>query len=228
VFGKEGVPMSKLTSGGSAGCVLALVLNVVAFAALFGLAVLPVMFENNSTLMNLQETLYCRDGETFVQDFHTQSDLRGTVRGGQIYCVDDASGQQHNVTGKAFLYAGVGFAVPFIVGLVLGMGGITALTGSGVRAVVRRASAQTAAGGAPMIVRVNQREMALDDLPPDTADLIQQALGAAQHVVANRGAANAAPLADRLRQLQDARSANLISSEEYERLRREILDNMNT
>ncbi len=133
--------MSKLMLSGSVGCVLALVLNVIAFAALFGLAVLPVIFENNSTLMNLQETLYCKGNETFVQDFHTQSDLRGTVRGGQIYCID-GSGNQRNVTGKAFLYAGAGFTVPFLIGLVLSMGGLTAVTGSGIRGVVRRAKTE--------------------------------------------------------------------------------------
>ena len=218
-----------MTKVGCAGCLFGLLLHSVAFCILLGLAVLPVIFENNSTLMDLQETVYCSNGETFVQDFHTQTDLRGTVRGGQIYCVD-ASGNQRNVTGKAFLYAGVGFAVPFVVGLLLLIGGSAALTGSGVRGVLKRAKTQpTTSGAPPLVVRMNHTGTAPRDFSPENPEEFQQLFDVIAQQ-ADRAGINSAndTLSERLRQLEDARSANMISSEEYERLRREILDNMIT
>jgi hypothetical protein len=64
----------------------------------------------------------------------------------------------------------------------------------------------------------------VDSLPPEAAEVIRQVLGGFQASASQF--AMSGDLASRLRQLQEARDANLIYEDEYNRLRQQILDAM--
>jgi uncharacterized membrane protein len=86
-------------------------------------------------------------------------------------------------------------------------------------------------------VTVDGKQTNLSSMPPETARILQQTLGklgmsldeiqeaAAQSTVSAGGNVQGT-LVDRLQQLQDAYNRGLITSEEYERTKQAILDNM--
>jgi hypothetical protein len=84
-------------------------------------------------------------------------------------------------------------------------------------------------GQTATVVTVNGQQVQgdLSSLPPETANLIRQMLGGLNLSTSQMSAlSQKTDLKDRLRQLQEARDANLITQEEYDRVRQQILDSL--
>lgn len=192
------------------GCLLSPLLITLSFA-IMGFFMLPLIFEGNETVYAMLTAVLCGPGETFMTDFSTISDLRGTVRGGQVYCVAE-NGQSTEVTLKTFLYAGGGFLVTFLVGLVIGMRALS-------KAAVNSVGGLSRSG---VTVRVGGRQADADSA--DVSALLRQFgidNSGGKHVENRSGKS----LNERLQDLQAAYDNRLITREEYDRLRQEVLDN---
>ncbi|MBZ0281964.1 MAG: SHOCT domain-containing protein [Anaerolineae bacterium] len=80
------------------------------------------------------------------------------------------------------------------------------------------------------VVTVNGKQVSTGDLPPETARIVNQLLGGMSSMMGDASqwttATDQNDLTDKLQQLQEARDKGLISTEEYDRLRRTILDSL--
>jgi hypothetical protein len=233
----------------SLGCLL-IIVSIVVMAVL---VVLPVLgpFENNPLLMSAQTILHCPAGSRFEQEFTNYSDFRGQARLATSYCVD-AEGQRTQVPDERLLVAGaVGFTVPFLIGLFLLIGGIArsvsrraasfASIGAGagddvidvggmkVRIsqsppIVVGGSKTSAPGGAgsPAAPDVSVSDDGVIDVGGMKVRISQSppiVFGASSTTSIPGGS-----LTDKLQELKDALDKGLITQDEYDRMRKEILD----
>ncbi len=230
----------------SLGCLL-LVASMVVMAVL---VVLPVLgpFENNPLLMSVQTALHCPAGSRFEQEFTNYSDFRGSARVATSYCVD-AEGQRTRVSDERLLIAGaLGFTVPFIIGLFLFVGGISR---SVTRRVAAFTSAGAAGddvidvGGMkvrisqpqPIVVGSSKSSTRTSDSSPDVSvsedgviDVggMKVRISQSPPIVVGTSTTSvpggAGSLTEKLQQLKEALDKGLITQDEYDRLRKEILD----
>lgn len=212
-----------------------ILLIIGAFVALFALVIPVDYLQSNPQIMAAKNSLFCQPGESYVEElssFITRSGTDPFGREVRMYC-EDSEGQQREVTGQAVMTIIAAFGVPFVIGLILTMiGGIAAFAGW------TRRLASGSLSGVPVTVYSNQPGQPVQytatstdlnnlDLPPEAAKVIKQVMGSFQ-ASANSfqpGGSNDT-LAAKLRQLEEARDAGLISSIEYDRTRQKILDSM--
>jgi hypothetical protein len=187
---------------------------ILAFAVLFIVIVIPSLpgAENSRLIMNALEPVLCKSGETLTQETRVQTDMRGTMRSPEFYC-EAEPGARREVTNKATTYAMVGFVCPFVVGLLLTLAGFAGIARRAASAALQLPQAaglsnQTGPDGATTLnvggipIRITTKgQMTVPDTPSSETSA-----------------------AEKLRQLQDLRANNLISQEEYDRLRGQILD----
>ncbi len=200
------------------GCLLSTFLCTLSFGIL-GFFMLPLLFEGNETVNAMHTTLLCDTGETFETRFRTESDLRGTVRGGHVYCVaEDGDGEPTLVTEKSILYAMAGFTVPFLVGLVIGISALQKSAAKASDSIVRSSFTVGVGSG-------KTHSYTLDPNSVDVATLLRQFgidNAEVKHVVSRSNKT----LTEQLQDLQTAYDKRLISKEEFDRLRQEVLDNV--
>jgi hypothetical protein len=211
--------------------------------------------EGSPLANNLLTLLVCKPGEQFAQELGGNvGDAFGRNRGQELhyYCTN-ASGVQRDVT-EGVIFAGIGgFILPLLLGLLFLLWGIFGIArGRSRRAdeVVGVPTASTFTGfGQPSVtastyefnfdqpgksatvITMNGQQVSQSDLPHDTAQLVNQVLdnmGAMMNNVNPKvwTMTTGGDLTDKLRQLQDAKDQGLISQDEYDRLRKEILDNL--
>jgi hypothetical protein len=201
------------------GCFFGAFLMLLAFG-IMGFFMLPLLFEGNETIMAWQAAVLCEPGQTFATDFYTERDLRGTRRGGQVYCVG-ADSTRVNVTEKSVIYALVGFTVPFIIGLVFSTRGMQRRSRARVNGILGAHLDNLPASGS---VQIDRRTYQLDPKSVDVNALLQQfGLSDAGGVQAQRSGGGS--LTEQLKDLQTAYDRQLITKDEYDRLRQQILDN---
>jgi putative oligomerization/nucleic acid binding protein len=192
---------------------------------LMGVAIVALVMglSNSPQTTAISQSLVCKPGEKYVEELGSTV-TEGTRTLGReffAYCVGDG---RRDVTPQAFAVKAGMFAVPFVAGLLLFIFGIFVMTWRGSRAVMRQVISAAGSPVTPVIVTrqpaskivVNGQEV--DAVPPEVDKILKGMFG---DTMQNRG-----NLADRLRQLQEARDAGLISSDEYERVRQQILDSM--
>jgi hypothetical protein len=205
--------MSKL------GCLLGVLLDLVAFVILFGIIVIPALpgAENNSTIMGVLEPLLCKPGETLTQTTSVIQDSRGTSRSPHYYCGMEPNAQRE-VTGRAVLYGAVGFVGPFLVGLLLSIVGMTSMARSAARKTIGGALNLTGSGTTYETAPDGSMTINAGGIPVRIVPAARQAVPDLSPVHAE------APVTEKLKQLQNLLAQNLISQEEYDRLRGQILD----
>ncbi len=179
-------------------------LMIVGFVALFGIIVIPVLplTEDNASINNYLQALLCNSGEKFVREQYQTRDSDGTNYSMTPYC-EDSDHRREDVTGKWVLYGGGGFTLFFLLGLMLTIFGAK-------RAVQSPVGAFT--GG-----MVNGFGVNLDGLTSEKL----KTLNAQMQAFSTGG-----DLTTKLRQIQEAKDKGLISSNEYDRLRQKILDDV--
>ncbi len=176
-----------------AGC--GCLLMVLSMAVLFGVTVIPVIpaFKDNQTIDEVLQPLMCESGETLQREQYSRSDTRGTSYSMEVFCVKNNE-LKRDVTGRWTLVGVGGFLAPFLIGLAF------FLTG-----VIR--------GTAKLTGQVVTSSLAGSGITIKTA-------GTGSAFTFPTGSTS---LADRLKQVEEAQQAGLISLEEYQRLRNEIL-----
>ncbi len=186
--------------------------------------------KTDPTVQAINSAVFCEPGERYVESIGGLvfgSGTRPLGRAYDIYC-ENNEGQQRDVTGRSLGIIIVGFTAPFILGLFLAISGITALSVRATRRMVTTsigpdASFSTTPGRgvhySTTVVRMNDQE-----IPPEAADMIRQMFDGMQTTSAQMPASSGGDLVSKLRQLEEARDADLISQAEYDRLRQQILD----
>lgn len=166
--------------------------------------------------------LYCEPGERLTGEVTSVGSLRRTTVGTTYACVD-SFGERRSVTENVSVSATIAFVAMLFAGM--------ALVGAGAaRAPSRRAD-----------IRANPREKRKNDdgeiplpTPPDSQVgvpagivVVHSALTAMLDDLSGSVAqGRRTPLADVLRQLEDARAQGLITVDEYQKLRQEALDKL--
>jgi hypothetical protein len=219
---------------GKAKTLIGVFLMILAFVLLAVVVIMPVtpFGEGQPQLMGILALISCGAGEQFVQDFRTEQDLRGTRRGGQVYCVD-AAGEERNVTGDLFVKAMVAFLVPFFVGLGLTMSAqkqrqATAMLAGDSGAFTFPSSLATgsdqAVVGEDGTIRFGDMEVRFTGGQPTVVNV--ETDSQTWTVPGSGTVSGSGDFVTRLKQLQTAYDKGLINRDEYERLRQQILDNM--
>lgn len=234
------------------GCLLGVLLILAAVAALFAVVVLPVIpgVGDTPALMSLQGALFCPAGTTYGHERSSYSYRPGeTYLALESYCVD-AEGQQNPFSqeqeGQRFIISAAGFVVPFLIGLFLLIFSISRMTRaaplalSGAMSVVGRPQASFQSldlrGASPDQIR----QMTGFDIQRTSDGVRVQMPGMEEPMVFNQGGTqplvigsagstsgdNRPSLTERLKQLEDARDQGLLSADEYEKLRKAILESL--
>jgi hypothetical protein len=218
---------------------LGVFLILAAVGLLVVMVVVPVLpgTAENTTIDRYLAQILCRPGETVVREQYTTSRRDGTGYSANIYCLNNEN-QRRDETGKWVIISAAAFVIPLLVGIfVLNLGRLRVhkvvfdsnIDGSSIPGVTFT-QFRTGIGGASPIegleinegsVKFGGMEIRVDSLTPERVQALRQQM---QSVVQN--GASGGNLAEKLRQLQETRDAGLISSEEYEGLRKEILDNV--
>lgn len=203
---------------GKMGLLLGLILMGGAFVLLFGLLLGVEDLARHSTFGPMLTDTFCNPGEKVVSESRA---YRRAGESGQeiLFFCQDSQGRRRDITGAYVVVAIVGFIVPFLLGLFMVIGSV--------RRMVARAASQMMripAGGMvslPGMPRSSNMQVTGHDVSAgsNVNDFIQQAFNASQQEIA-RGD----DLSSRLRKLDEARDAGLISGDEYQRARQKILD----
>lgn len=179
------------------GCLL----SIIGMVCLFGIVVLPVLpfLEKTTLIDDYLQPLLCEPGETIQRSQYSTRDSEGTSYSMDVSC-RNSDRQERDVTGRWMLIGIAGFLVPFLIGLFMFIGGVN----RGVRRVVTTANGDVI-------------------LPTPTTTIFgnKELVNSAMNAMRSAGSKS---LTEKLQQVQDARDKGLISSEEYDRLRQEILD----
>jgi hypothetical protein len=228
--------------------IFGIIFMVGAFVVLFMFIQGP---EDNALVGQVMTSLHCREGEHFVQEVGAYVDNFGTSADGRtvnFYCEDERE-RQREVTGEAVLTLIAGFAVPFILGLLIMLWGIFALAWKAMRGVTNAAmngfggsvvqTGQPSMFGQPVTtsttyMTVDGKQVDPSQVPPEKMQQIQdvfKALGMnapqmGSNMVSSSTPMTGADFVAQLKQLEDARNQNLITQDEYDRMRKEILDKM--
>jgi hypothetical protein len=228
--------------------VLGTLLDIIAIGML-------IAFTNNSAPTTaLSQSLVCNTGETYQEELGRMvaASSTGSSRGREFfaYCVG-REGERRDVTSQAFIVKAGAFVVPFVGGLLFTLIGITALVQGRSRRMTQQViegfglgadalAPQPSSGRTPLVVTktfqtgdqgatvfINGQQASAADIPPEVSGILKQFFGDFQASAAQmQSMAGRGDLVSRLKQLQEARDANLISQEEYDRTRRQILDSM--
>jgi hypothetical protein len=213
------------------GCLFGLILIIASFAALaFFVIVPPEVRAENESVVNFQNALFCNPNERYVEvlgGYVTDSFGRNRGRSFSAFC-EDVEGKQRDVSGQSFAIMAGAFAVPFLAGLALCVGVL-------ISAASRRAKVQ---GAVPITVYSNQPGESfshvsvvtvdgqqVNSIPPEAAEVIQQMMSSFG-ATASQFASASNDLTGKLRQLQEARDAGLITEAEFNRVRQQIMDKM--
>ncbi len=217
---------------------IGIALMIIAFVLLFFLIQGP----SNPSVANMLESLLCEPEETISEYSSLTFRGTGTSRTTIYYC-EAPNGTQRDVTGPFILILFGGFGVPFVIGLIM-----TIITAN--ISVRRRTRAFT-----ELFTRTGRRGGAVNipgqassnytrtevynqaNIPPETRQVLEQVFGnfdqvfdklenaPAGTVITTSSGLGQPSLADRLRQLDEARDQGLINADEYAKARAAILDN---
>ncbi len=238
---------------GRLGCWLGFFLMTLAMVAMFALVVLPVIgpFRDNATLMSLQAAINCPPGYTFENEFTTYSRPGETMDVATGYCISPDNEKRTELTpeqqGRFFLIAVGVFVIPFIIGLFMFIAGVNVMTHNSVRSAVQTGripfvntgpvqspgtsvSYVTTSSGNPIDPKISAMIRRTTGLDLDELHQQAHAQGSASVMSVSDWSDNTnlsgGSLSERLKQIDDARDQGLISKEEYERLRKAILNDL--
>jgi hypothetical protein len=186
------------------------VIGVIAILAFFVLPILPGAADN-PTVLSVMAALLCQPGETASVDVVVTEDSEGTGYTPNVTCIG-REGETTDQTGKLFVVGLIAAAIPFVLGMLFTMSGV-------LRNV--RQKAQTYRSTVQEMARfINAQGAAPAAFSALDAGLTPEFRGStAKH-------ANTGDLVAKLKQLEQARDGGLITQQEYDRLRQEILDKM--
>jgi len=226
------------------GCLL-MVLGIIILLVIIVVPVIPPTADNK-TVDDYLAALLCQPNETVVRDQYSFRDSDGTSYSMDVYC-QNSERQREDVTGKWGLFGVVGFLVPLLLGVgVIALGARRKSAASDDYAgtiVTNPTSLSSASGSTPPVVimgggafgnvelkdgvlHVGGVEIPVNHLTPAQIETFKERVRANFGEAGGIGAAGGTDFVAKLKQIGEARDAGLITAEEYDKLRQEILDSM--
>jgi hypothetical protein len=193
--------------------VVGILLEVFSMIFLCGSLTVAGISDDNAKAHTLMEDLLCRDNEIYSKDTSSRIDSDGSnYQSMDMYC-QAPGGAVRNVTAQMVLLAGAGFAIPFVIGLILTVLSIMALVRGKVRSMI------------PTTTVRSTSYPITPDVPP-----FQQAGNNSWQTTLDGITLQTMPptveptLTDKLQQIQDALARGLITPDEYNAARKRILE----
>jgi hypothetical protein len=191
----------------------------------------------NPYMKQIFTPIVCEENEELVQWLGRYIPRSGSSGGGRemaFYC-EDSEGEERDVTGSVVGIMAAGFAIPLILTIVLVIVGSTMAATSRMKRLSQNVFGNTVwntmgnTQSSMTVVDLRDGSYQSGEIPPEKlaqAKQIMDSLGFGNAFPTTMGAAGGASLAERLKQLDEARNQGLITQDEYERSRQSILDNI--
>lgn len=186
-----------------------------------------VLNPQGSFIATAVETIACQLPEKLVTETNSYAMPNGEFgQTTRFYC-EIEPGQQRDVTDSAFVILGASFVIPFGLGIILTIGGSRALARRRANSFQHNMtdyieSFQQDYGSPKPVVNVHRTSR--QEIPPEAQEILSNLLGGV--ISSATGGLSNISLSGRLTQLEDAYKKNLITPEEYEKVRQAILDSM--
>lgn len=204
---------------------LMLILGILLTVVPIPIFVMSMIEPEEGPMSGIIKAIVCEPYETMIVERVGWTDYGESGENHYYYC-EIEPGQQREVTGPAVLVLIAGFAGPLVAGILL-------ITIGSMGLVRRRVSNFTnnmedylstvphVASGSSTVIDLRGNS---GNIPPQTQELINSVLGGFAGTVAQ--ATGKGSLTQRLQQLDEAYENDLISKDEYDRVRQAILDSM--
>jgi hypothetical protein len=181
-------------------------LILVAIAAL-GFMLAPLFLQDKTPVLNVMQPIFCEPGDKLTVEVITSHYRPGeTSVTGDYNCIRP-NGTTYNVTDKSFIVGAAAFVVPFLIGLFLMIGAWN----RSVRGVIPAGTVEINTGGS------------FSPFTPTTPYMNPQSPSSGYSTGTGANPQGNTELTNRLKQLRDAYDAGMISNEEYERTRADLL-----
>ncbi len=205
------------------------------FLIVISMVLLFIVIEEDSPLtLQLVTALHCGEGEKATQELGSYIPRSGTSSGGRpvwFYCIN-AEGIERDITAQGFFTMAGVFVIPFLTGLLMLIGGVTAAARAGTKQFLQATQIQ----GATVTFRDPETLVTSQaNLTPEQQVRMEQAFNMLDKMmpglkenlnVTTVQSTGSGDLTTRLKQLEDARQQGLITQSEYDRLRQQILDDL--
>ncbi|MEZ4669221.1 MAG: SHOCT domain-containing protein [Anaerolineae bacterium] len=223
--------------------VLGVVLIIAAVVFLIIAVVVPVVpnTADNKAIDDFMARILCNPGESLVREQYVTRDSDGTGYSATIYCINNER-QRREATDKWILGSMAIFGISLCAGIAFIIWGsmraarsvqttVYATSGSkvGQPGVTVQQFSSFGDSSSPIDgleineggIKFGGMEIRMDSLTSERVQTLRQQMQSAMQSGTGSG-----DLSSKLRQLQEARDAGLITGDEYERLRKEVLDNL--
>jgi len=201
-----------------------LVFGIILIIISVPILMIGILDPENSPFTEIIGSIACKPPEKIVTETTNWSQPNGEFGQSTDYFCEIEPGQRRNVMDTAFMVLAGSFAVPLVGGILL--------TILGANAVARRATRRFTSNmddylntlpplqtSSSTVVNVRDHK---GEIPPETQEMLKDVLGRFATAFPNVEKS----LSDRLEQLNEAYNNDLISKEEYDRIRQAILDSM--
>lgn len=188
-----------------------------------GLMIAVFSVEDIPFVQDILVEQYCEPGESITHA--SRLSFSGTQNSTSVWFCDDNEGSQREITDKIGFTAVVLFLVPFLSGMFMIFFGAWRAQSSFTKKVMSNLGVDNTDDMQIYSMKgASDIKLANANISPEQRAQVNQVL---QSVSSAFGTpASSSSLADRLKQLEDARNQGLISREEYDRTRQAILDGM--
>lgn len=186
-------------------------LLVILSVVLLGVSLVPIFMPDNDSVLDFYQPFLCAPGETLTVRTVVTQDYDGTGYSGDFDCIR-ANETSYDVTAKATIYGIVAFVVPFLIGLFMLIIGFN----RNMRGVVQQSAWGVNVPNNPMRFPMSGINMQGMNPPPAPSQMYN-------FDTTTANAPSKSELTARLEQLQNAYNAGLITSDEYNTTRANLL-----
>ncbi|MAU12729.1 MAG: hypothetical protein CL607_23100 [Anaerolineaceae bacterium] len=178
------------------------------------------IFADSEWLTGFYGSFLCDSDETMTALRQNWSMPNGESGQNIIYLCEDQAGEQRNISDSMIPIMIVGFGGLLTVGILMTIGAASKASSTKSKNTFAYDS------GTVNLIDMNNKDVKIKrgDLDPQTQDLLKQVLSSVTAATVHQTGPD--DLSDRLQQLKDAYNKNLITKEEYDRVRQAILDSM--
>jgi len=220
---------------------LLLVLGILLIVVSVPILLIGIMDTENSPIGTLLESTACNSPEKLVVETTYYSMPNGESGQNYTYFCEIEPGQRRDVSGQAFIIIGGSFIIPFGLGMLftfIGAWGVARKTSKNLQKnmdeyFIKYPQAQGGGGQGEYSLGGNSMtgsETVIDlrghrgNIPPQAQEILNSVLGNVSSATIQGQGDNS--LSSRLKQLAEAYENDLITKEEYDKVRQSILDSL--
>ena len=216
---------------------LVLILGILLIIISVPILLMGISGTEGNPMTSLLESVTCKSPEKLVVESTYYSMPNGESGTNMTYFCEIEPGQSRSVTDIAVLVIGAGFVVPFGIGMLFTIGGASAVarnTSKNMQSNMvdyfnKYPQAQGSVAQSRNQYDLGGQETVIDlqgnaNIPPQAQQILNTVLGGFASAATQAQGGNS--LSARLKQLEEAYKNDLITKEEYDKVRESILDSM--